>query len=262
MNILDVKNLNFTYDNKKQIINNLNFTLESGDVLAILGPNGSGKTTLLKIIMGMLKYDGEILLDGQDIKKISARDYWKKVSFVPQQRNVANDLTVYDSVMIGRSCYIGPFSIPSDIDYQECDKVINELNLTRFKDRYCNTLSGGELQLVLIARALVSNPKILILDEPESGLDFRNQLVILDVIEKLKNKKITSIFNTHYPKHALQKANKTIMLGGVEPIFGPTNDVIIESNIEKIFGIKALINEIKVGDEIIKNVVPLYVTNP
>lgn len=261
MNLLEVKNLNFSYDNKKQIINNLNFTLQSGDVLAILGPNGSGKTTLLKIIMGMLNYDGDILLDGQDIKTLSARDYWKKVSFVPQQRNVANDLTVYDSIMIGRSCYIGPFSIPSKIDYEECDKVIDELNLHRFKDRYCNTLSGGELQLVLIARALVSNPKILILDEPESGLDFRNQLVILDIIEKLKNKNITSIFNTHYPKHALQKANKTIMLGSDTPLYGSTNDIIIESNIEKIFGIKALINEIKVGNETIKNVIPLYVSN-
>ena len=259
MNLLEIKNLNFSYDNKKTIIKNLNLSLVEGDVLAILGPNGSGKTTLLKTIMGMLKYEGDILVDGIDIKNISARDYWRKVSFVPQQRNVANDLNVYDSIMIGRSCYIGAFSTPSDIDYEECDKMLDELNIKHLKNRYCNTLSGGELQLVLIARALVSNPKILILDEPESGLDFKNQLVILDVIDKLKKRKITSIFNTHYPKHALQKANLTIMLGGEYPIFGNTDEVITEQNIENIFGIKALINEIKVGDETIKNVVPLYV---
>ena len=260
MNSIDVKNLYFSYDNSKTIIKNLQFSLVPGDVLAILGPNGSGKTTLLKLLMGMLPYEGEIFLDGQNIKNISTRDFWKKVSFVPQQRNVSNNLNVYDSIMIGRSCYIGPFSIPSDIDYNECDRIIKELDIEKFKNRNCNTLSGGELQLVLIARALVSNPKLLILDEPESGLDFRNQLLILNVIEKLKQKKITSIFNTHYPKHALQKANKTIMLGGSENIFGDTNYVITEENIEKIFGIKALINEIKIGNEIIKNVIPLYVS--
>ena len=259
MSLLEIKNLNFSYNEQRQIINDLSFNLDSGDVLAILGPNGSGKTTLLKLIMGMLQYSGEILLDGQDIKKISARDFWKKVSFVPQQRNVVNSLNVYDSIMIGRSCYIGAFSIPRDEDFFACDRVIDELGIKRLKNRYCDTLSGGELQLVLIARALVSNPKILILDEPESGLDFRNQLLILNVIEDLKQKKITSIFNTHYPKHALQKANKTIMLGDKNPIYGNTLDVITEKNIENIFGIKALINEIRVGNEIIKNVVPLYV---
>ncbi len=259
--VLKVNDLSFSYDNKKYLFKNLNFDIKEGECVAILGPNGSGKTTLLKVLMGMLKGEGDIFLFDENINYISGRNFWQKVSFVPQQRNVESDMTVYDSIMVGRSCYIGVFDKPRKIDFDECDRIINELCIEKLKYRNCKTLSGGELQLVLIARALVSNPKILILDEPESGLDFRNQLVILDVIERLKKKNIVSIFNTHYPKHALQKADKTIMLGGSEVIYGKTEEVIVEKNIEKIFGIRAVINEIEVDGEKIKNVVPLYVVS-
>lgn len=259
MSLLKVKNLKFSYDKKKYLFENVNFTLEEGEVLSILGPNGSGKTTLLKLIMGMVNGEGSIYISNQDIKNISVRDFWKKVSFVPQQRNVSNDLVVFDSVMIGRSSFIGPFAIPSKDDIEMCNKIIDEIGISHLKNRLSNTLSGGELQLVLIARALVSNPKILILDEPESGLDFKNQLVILNIIDKLKKQKITSIFNTHYPKHALQKSDKTIMLGSKNVLYGKTEDIINEKNIEISFGIKAVINEIRIGEEVIKNVVPISV---
>ena len=114
--------------------------------------------------------------------------------------------------------------------------------------------------MILIAKALVSNPKLLILDEPESGLDFRNQLIVLNTLDRLKEKGISCIFNTHYPKHALQKADVSLILGGEKPIFGKTGEVVNEKNIENVFGVRAVINEMVVDGETIKNIVPLYVT--
>ena len=135
------------------------------------------------------------------------------------------------------------------------------MNLTKFAHKKCSQISGGELQMVLIARALVSEPKILILDEPESNLDFKNQLLILDTMTKLSNQGISCIFNTHYPTHALQRANKSFLLSkSSKYLFGETREVITEKNIEIAFGVKAVIGEIETPNNILKDVIPLKIT--
>lgn len=263
---LRTENASFAYSSgkngaEKVIFKDVNIDLDSGKILAILGPNGSGKTTFLRCLMGMLKWTGgKSFFDDRDTNTLSSKEFWDKVSYVPQQRMATSSFTAFESVLLGRSGQIGFLSTPKKSDIEAAEKIMNELGIIAYRNRGCSTLSGGEFQMVLIARALVSNPELLILDEPESGLDFRNQLIVLNTMDKLKEKGISCIFNTHYPKHALQKADCSLILGGEKPYYGKTDETVNEKTIEAVFGVRAVINEMEVDGEVIKNIVPLYVT--
>ena len=264
---LKAENVSFAYPGSSKgaedrfIFKNVNLELDAGKILAILGPNGSGKTTFLRCLMGMLKLSsGTCMIDGKPTSAMSTKEFWEKVSYVPQQRMATSSFTVFENVLLGRSGQIAFFGTPRKEDKEAAEKILEELGIIKFRDRRCNSLSGGEFQMVLIAKALVSDPELLILDEPESGLDFRNQLIVLNTMDKLKEKGISCIFNTHYPKHALQKADYSLILGGEKPVFGETGAVVNEKNIEEVFGVRAVINEMQVDGETIKNIIPLYVT--
>lgn len=254
-----IDKIKYSYDKKNYLFKDISFDIKDGEILAILGPNGVGKTTLLKCLLNLLKAEGNILLDGVKIDDYKKRNLYKKIAYVPQQRNIMSKIKVIDLVMTGRASYINVFGIPTEEDMRMCCEALEYVGMLQYKDRYCNTLSGGELQLVLIAKAIVVKPEIIILDEPESGLDFKNQLKILNIIEELSKKNIAFIFNTHYPKHALQKANKTLILGKNQYFYGDTKKCLTAENIEKIFGVKVLLSEMKVGNKIISNILPISV---
>ena len=262
--ILSVENGCFSYKHSKDnLLENINFSVEPGDLVAILGPNGAGKTTLLRCIMGFLKWNsGKSTLDGENIRDIPHKKLWKDIAYVPQAKSTVAAYTVEEMVLLGRSSHFSMLSLPKEQDLEIVHKVMDEMNLTKFAHKKCSQISGGELQMVLIARALVSEPKILILDEPESNLDFKNQLLILDTMTKLSNQGISCIFfNTHYPTHALQRANKSFLLSkSGKYLFGETREVITEKNIERAFGVKAVIGEIETPNNILKDVIPLKIT--
>lgn len=256
---LSVENGSFGYKKDKTILKNINFSVDSGELLAILGPNGAGKTTLLRAIMGFLKWnEGKSTLDGVDISKIPPNKLWSKVSYVPQAKSAATSYTVEDMILLGRGSNLGFFSQPTEADKKAVNKIIDELNIGFLRGKTCNALSGGELQMVLIAKALASNPEVLILDEPESNLDFKNQLMVLDTISRLVSEGKTCIFNTHYPAHALQRATKSLILDKNQNVlFGDTPAVVTEANIENAFGVKAVIGEVETRQNILKDVIPL-----
>ncbi len=260
---LAVENGRFGYSKDKTIFDNINFSIDTGDLLAILGPNGAGKTTLLKCIMGFLRLtNGKSTLNGQDILKIPSRELWKKISYVPQAKSAICSYTVEDMILLGRGSSIGFFSQPTKEDEAAVDEIMHTMKLDFLKGKACSQISGGELQMVLIAKALISKPDVLILDEPESNLDFRNQLLVLDTITRLVNNGMTCIFNTHYPAHALQRANKSLILDkNGNAIFGDTIAVVTEANIEKAFGVKAVIGEVETQKNVMKDVIPLAVTD-
>lgn len=257
---LEIKNAAFSYKNDRRIFEDVSFEVNSGDVVAILGPNGAGKTTLLKCILGILKLEeGEALLDGKDIRKIPERELFKKVSYVPQAKNTTAGYTVLDTVLIGLAAELSVFKSPGEAEVERAKEALRELGIEHLIDKHCNRISGGELQMVLIARALISNPEVLILDEPESNLDFRNQLIVLDTLTKLSKRGIACIFNTHYPSHALQRANKAIILSEGHTVCGEVDSTITAEAIEKAFSVKATINEYNDGVTSVKTVVPLSV---
>lgn len=260
----EVKNGHFRYKiTGRKILENISFDVCNGDVLSILGPNGSGKTTLLRCALGMLRWEsGESLLDGVGIRHIQPRQLWRKIAYVPQARQAVSPYSVEDTVLLGRTAYRGALEPPGESDYEAAERVISKMQLEHIRRRHCNQLSGGELQMVLIARALAAEPSLLVLDEPESNLDFRNQLLVLDTISELARGGMSCIFNTHYPAHALRRSGKALLIGRDGHIVsGTTAEVVTENNIRQYFGVNAVIGDIQVDGKAYRDVVAVSVDN-
>ena len=156
---LSVQNGCFSYRAGQPLLENISFEAEGGDVLAILGPNGAGKTTLLKCMLNLLHWrEGQTLLDGEDVSTMAARALWQKVAYVPQAKQTSLFCTVEEMVLLGRSSRIGAFSAPSKEDFRQARAAIERLGLSHLFGRRCCELSGGEVQMVLIARATSRSP--------------------------------------------------------------------------------------------------------
>lgn len=259
--LLKIEKASFAYKKGKTIIKDLNLEARNGDLIAILGPNGAGKTTMLRCIMGFLKFnEGSSYLDGADIYKIPSKKLWSKVSYVPQSKGNASSLSAHDMILLGMTSKIGVFSSPSDKEIIKAKTIATSLGIDYLLEKKCNQMSGGELQMVLIARALASDPELLILDEPESNLDFRNQLIVLNTLSDLAAKGMCVIFNTHYPEHALTRANKALILHkGGKTVFGETQKIVTEESIRNAFGVKTIISEIETTGNTYKSIMPIKI---
>lgn len=247
----EVINGNFGYGSAA-ILHDVSFSLEGNQVLAVLGPNGVGKTTLLKCMMGLLKWNrGETRIDGLAMDTMSHSRIWKRIAYVPQSKGISLSYTALEMVLMGRSARLGLFAQPSREDTAIAEKAMEEVGITFLKDKQCSQMSGGELQMVLIARALCTQPEMLILDEPESNLDFKNQLVILDIVKQLSRERgIAAIINTHYPAHALKIADRALILNrDGSSFYGEAGETITEENMKKAFSV-----EVKIADYCYENI--------
>ena len=259
---LTVKDGSFAYGRRSPMIfENVNFSVDSGEILAILGPNGAGKTTLLRCITGMLRWkSGDSLLDEEPIRSMGAGELWSRMAYVPQAKAASSAYTAFETVLLGRSAHLGPFETPGKKDLEKAREAMELLGISHLARKKCSAMSGGELQMVLIARALASEPQVLILDEPESNLDFKNQLVVLDAMTRLAGAGMTCVFNTHYPAHALQRSDKALILSrGGSYKFGPTASVVTEDAIREAFGVEAVIGSVETPTNILRNVIPLQI---
>jgi len=259
---LEVINGTFGYDERRPVLKSVDFTVEKGQIAAILGANGVGKTTLLKCMTGILKWDsGRSLLDGADIAKIPVRKVWQKISYVPQARNTNVMYTGWEMVLLGRSAHLGILQQPRERDSLSAKRAFELLGIEHLRNKKCSQMSGGELQMLMIARALTAEAKILVLDEPESGLDFKNQLVILDVIRGLAKKDgISCVFNTHYPAHALQISDKTLLLGqDGETSYGNSREVVTSERLREYFGVNVRIEVMLDGGNEYYSVIPVSI---
>lgn len=260
--IIEVRDGGFAYDKNVSILKDINFKVEEKTIVSILGPNGVGKTTLLKCMIGLKNWTcGQTLIDDEDLKNVNQKYVWQNISYVAQAKNSSFSYSVLDMVLLGRNVYLKTFSTPKKKDIEIAKECLAEVGYYHLKNRFCNELSGGELQMVLIARALATEPKVLVLDEPESGLDFRNQLIILEMIEKLCYKNgISSIINTHYPDHALKISNMALMINkNLDSIFGKVKEIIVEENLEKYFNVQVAVKDLHVEKQIFKHVIPLKI---
>ena len=259
----EVKEGSFSYKNSSRpVLDGVSFRAEEGDLAAILGPNGAGKTTLLRCAMGFLRWSGGgSFLDEKDITSLSYGELWRSIAYVPQASGAAAPYTAFETVLLGRSSRFGFFSQPGAADIGIAEGVMERLGISKLRDKPCSEISGGEKQMVLIARALAAEPRVLILDEPESNLDFRNQLLIMETLSSLAASGMTCIFNTHYPAHAMRRANKALLLGADgKSLFGEVGEVVTEANIERAFGVKAVISEVETPVNITRDVIPVMVT--
>lgn len=256
-----VENGCFGYKKGEQLLQNVSLEATDGELVAILGPNGAGKTTMLRCMMGFLRWRaGRSSIDWKDIRTIPQRELWRTIAYVPQAKNASAAYTAEEMVLLGRSSRIGVFSQPKGEDLQMADQVMERLGILHLKEKKCSQISGGELQMVLIARALASQPRILVLDEPESNLDFKNQLIVLETLSRLAAEGMICLFNTHYPAHALQRAGKSFLLcKDGSSIFGPTREVVTETNIRRAFGVRAVIGDVETPENVLRSVLPVEI---
>lgn len=262
---IEVREGNFCYAKKKEVKpfiyeSNISFTLEPGKIMAILGPNGAGKTTLLKCITGLQEWRvGETLIEGVPLSKVSQKELWKKIGYVPQAHKMVFGFSIEDLVVMGRAPYIGSLSKPRKEDYEKAHEALNEVGIVHLAKKSCNEVSGGELQLALIARTLVSNPEILILDEPESHLDVQKQVVILQTLKRLsKEHNISCIINTHYPNHAFYLADQVLMIAKEKKaVIGAVHEVMTESRMKEYFNIDLRKMIFEEEDLLFETMVPL-----
>ena len=182
---LIVKNLDLSIDNKK-IIKNISLECENNKFIGLIGPNGSGKSTLLKSIYKILKPNqGEIYLGNINILEESYKEIFKSMSVVGQFNNIDFDFSVYEIVMMGRTPHKSFFEDNDEYDRKIVERAINKVGLSKYKDRSYLTLSGGEKQKVILARAIAQSPEFLILDEPTNHLDIKNQLELFKILKSL-----------------------------------------------------------------------------
>lgn len=208
-----INNISLSYKNDL-ILNKISINIERGSIVTLVGPNGCGKTTLLKIINGFLKQDeGSIFIDGENIETISSINLAKIVSHVSQIHKSSFPFSALDVVLTGRMPYIGTFSTPQKKDIEIAYSVMNYLEISHLAQKPYTQMSGGERQMVMIAKALAQEPTFLLLDEPTSFLDLKNQIKVLNIITDLaKRKNITVIMTLHEPNHAMLFSDQIILL--------------------------------------------------
>lgn len=246
-NALEVKNLNFNFG-KKSILTNICLTAQEGYITAILAPNGTGKTTLFHIILGVFKaHKGEIWVKGKNIliQSLAARS--SAIAYVPQEWQSPFDYNVLDVVMMGKTNKIGLFSTPNAQDRREAIQLLEEIGISHLKNRGVNQLSGGQRQMVLLARALLQDCPILLLDEPTSHLDIKNQTLLFRQLKiQTAKKSLCVLVNIHDPNLMSEYADKVYMLKeGKNFCHGQIADVINAQNLSKLYEIKIEVNVIK-----------------
>jgi iron complex transport system ATP-binding protein len=236
--MLTVQNLGIGYATRT-LASDISFALGSGEVIAILGPNGSGKTTLFRTMLGLLPaLHGAILLDGKAVSTLAPSAIARGVAYVPQVSASFANFSVIEIVAMARAPHLAWYASPGAKDRAIAENALAELNIRDFVEREFTELSGGERQLVMIARALASEATILLMDEPTASLDFGNQFLILDEIAKLKARGVAVIFTTHHPDHALRIADRTLTIARDGKVrIGATGTVLNEASLTALYGI-------------------------
>lgn len=210
---INIENLSFGFSRQAPIFSHISFNLDPGEVFCLLGPNGSGKSTLLKCIAQLLHSPtGSVLLDNENLGQLDSGKIARLLGFVPQSLVSAFPFKVADIVVMGRASRISLVSSPSKTDQHQAQSAMERLGIAHLAQRPCNCLSGGEWQMVLIARALAQSPRVMLLDEPTSHLDLGNQIKILEVVDSLSREGMTIIMASHFPDHAFLSAHKVGIL--------------------------------------------------
>lgn len=240
---LKVQNISFSY-NGKPVLKDVDFAVKKGDILAILGKNGSGKSTLIKNINNMLTpKKGVVFIDSDMIKTLKTQEIARKIAYMPQKTEGVST-TVFESILLGRKPHIRWDM--TENDYKVADNIIKLLEFEDFASRDTSKLSGGEFQKMLIARALVQEPEILLLDEPINHLDVKNQLEVMGIIrDATKKLDMTTIIVMHDLNMAMRFATQFLMLKKGEIIAFGGKEVITPVNIKKVYDINAIITEVE-----------------
>lgn len=246
--LLRVEGLGFSWPGQKPLFHQLNLQLRRGEVLAVLGPNGRGKSTLMQLLLGTLPLQQGAVERGNGI------------GFVPQQFAAPFAYRVLDIVLMGRARYVGLFRTPSAQDHRLAKEALQSLDILGFADREFGSLSGGQRQLVLIARALAMSCEVLMLDEPTSALDLHHQDRVLSLISHLaRERQMAVMFSTHQPNHAHAVADRALLLGAAgQHQLGSCAEVLTAESLSPLFDLAIERVALQIDGRQFETLVPLY----
>lgn len=246
--MLAVEDLAFGYG-RRIVGSEVSFSLDRGNVLCLLGPNGCGKTTLLKTLLGLLPaHSGRVCVDGADLAGMRRRDVARLVAYVPQAHAAFFPFTVREVAVMGRATRLGAFAAPGPTDEDAAERALDTLGIGHLAEADYSRISGGERQLVLIARALAGEPRLLVMDEPTASLDFGNQARVLAQVRRLSGSGITVVFSTHDPSHALLCGDRVAALrDGAMIAFGPAAETVKPALLRRLYGIDVLMGHLEDG---------------
>ncbi len=255
---IDIKNVSFSY-NKKNVLGGISFSAADGDLVAVLGPNGVGKSTLFKCMLGFLKpQSGEIYLNEKPIHTLTHADIAKEIAYIPQSVSPAFNYTVLDTVMMGMTNQLGLLEMPGPKHKKKAMEALESLGIAHLAESGCNRISGGERQLMLLARSLVQNARILIMDEPTANLDYGNSFRVMERIQQLGDQGYTVIFSTHEPNQAFRYANRVLALkDGIVMTEGSPEENLTEDLLAKLYDIRVSVRNVDVGERSYNISVPI-----
>jgi len=240
---LDVRGVGFWY-RSHEVLRDLSFEVRPGEFVAILGPNGVGKTTLLRCLNALLRpTDGTVLVGGRDLLAMGRMEIAREMAYVSQRTEPVR-LTAFDAVLLGRRPHMGLSVTPHDIAMTEA--ILSRLGLDRLALRYIDELSGGELQKVAIARALVQEPRVLLLDEPTSSLDLKNQLDLLGLVRRIVQEHgISALMTMHDLNLALRFADRFLLMkdGRIHAAGGP--EVVTSDLVREVYGVRVAVETLR-----------------
>jgi iron complex transport system ATP-binding protein len=237
--ILSMQNITFRYTgNRNDALNGLSLQINEGSVTAILGSNGAGKSTLLHLILGWLKpAHGSIDLQGRALRSYSRREAGQIIALVPQTEHMPFDYSVLEYILLGRAPYLNPLETPGKKDLDVAFTALETAGLGDLAYRHVTSLSGGERQLVLLARALTQQPKMILLDEPTAHLDLANKARLMDILRRLHSDGSTIIFTTHEPEAAIAVASDIILIRAGHILkSGTSEEVLTSENLTAAYG--------------------------
>ena len=235
---IEVRDLSFSYP-KHPVLQHLSFSIPQGELVALLGPNGAGKSTLFRCILGFLRPEGEILLRGRPVRSLTQRELSR------ESAEPIFNYTVLDTVLMGTTGTLQLAQRPGKAQLEAAHRALDQLEIAHLANRGISQVSGGERQLALIARALVQNAAVLIMDEPTANLDYGNQQRVMARVCGLTHQGYTVLVSTHNPEHALRYASQVLALqDGSLCAFGPTAQTLTPDLIDKLYGIHVTMAEV------------------
>lgn len=242
---LKIDHLSFSYG-PHRVLKDVNVDVPDGMLVNVLGPNGTGKSTLFKCILGLNRdYQGTIVVNGKDIKSLTIRERAREMAYIPQSHKPIYDYAVLDVVLMSAGASSGVLFSPKKEHVERAYDALERVGISYLAERPYTHISGGEQQLVLIARALAQNANTLIMDEPTSALDYGNTVRVLTCVRQLTAEGLTIIQSTHQPDQAFLYADRTLVLHEGEVLaYGSPKETITEGLISKIYGVEVEVNSL------------------
>ena len=247
---IKVERLSFSYGHR-EILHDLSFEIPDGALVNVLGPNGVGKSTLFRCILGLNQnYSGTITVNGKDMRSLSIKERAREISYIPQSHSPVYDYEVLDVVLMATGSDLKMLSNPGCSQRKRAYEALERIGIQGFAHRLYTQISGGEQQLVLVARALAQNARTIVMDEPTSALDYGNTMRVLSCVRQLAREGLSIIQSTHNPDHAFLYSDKTLVLkDGRVNAYGDPRDVITSELISGLYSIEVEVNSLY-GDKV------------